>query len=110
MGGDRNGQIYVIDGMDYIVTTKEFRLEIILGTKWKAATEQIPGGFIRFLLLFYVLVTSEVITQQIPTCDSAHSWRLYNAASLGQQTASTITCCMLSHIILTLTQPVLALS
>ena len=27
-------------------------------------------------LLFYVLATSKVISGQVPTCDSAHSWRL----------------------------------
>ena len=33
-------------------------------------------------LLFYILVTSKVILGHIPTCDSAHSWWLYSAASL----------------------------
>ena len=28
----------------------------------------------------------------LPTCDSVHSWRLYNAASLGYQATSTMTC------------------
>ncbi len=28
------------------------------------------------LLLFYVLATSKVTSGRVPTCDSAHSWRL----------------------------------
>ena len=43
------------------------------------------------LLLFYVLATSKIISWWVPTCDSAHSWQLYSAASLGHQAASTIT-------------------
>ena len=37
----------------------------------------------------YILVTSEWAL----TCDSAHSWWLYRAASLGHQATSTMTCC-----------------
>ena len=62
------------------------------------------------LLLFYVLATSEVISEWVPTCDSAHSWQFYSATPLGNQATSTMTCIPLSHIILTLSQPVLALS
>ena len=39
-------------------------------------------------LLLYVLAASKVI----PTCDRAHSWQLYSAASLGHQACSTMTC------------------
>ena len=28
----------------------------------------------------------------VPTCDSVHLWQLYSAASLGHQTAGTMTC------------------
>ena len=42
-------------------------------------------------LLFYVLAASKVISGQVPSCDSAHSWRFYSAAPLGNQTASTMT-------------------
>ena len=42
----------------------------------------------------------------VPTCDSAHSWGLYSAASLGHQAIDTVP---LSHIILTVSEPVLAL-
>ena len=34
-------------------------------------------------LLFYVLSTSKVISGWVQTCDNAHSWWLYSAASLG---------------------------
>ena len=44
-----------------------------------------------YSLLFYVLATSNVISGWILTCDSSHSWWLYSAAPLGQQTASTMT-------------------
>ena len=33
---------------------------------------RIGDGFV--CLLFYVLATSKVISEQVPTCDSAHSW------------------------------------
>ena len=36
-----------------------------------------------YLLLFYILPTSKVTSGQVPTCDSAHSSQLYNAAPLG---------------------------
>ena len=48
-----------------------------------------------WLLDFYVLTTSNVISGQVPTCDSAHSLCLYSATSLGDQTTSTIT--LISH-------------
>ena len=35
------------------------------------------------VLLFYVLATSRVMSGRVPTCDSAHSWRHYSAAPLG---------------------------
>ena len=35
------------------------------------------------LLLFYVLATSKVTSGHVPTCDSAHSWRLYIVAPQG---------------------------
>ena len=43
-----------------------------------------------WLLEFYVLATSKVISGWIPTGDRAYSWRFYSAASLGDQTASTM--------------------
>ena len=42
-------------------------------------------------LLFYCLTTSKIISGRLPTCDSAYSLRLYNAASLGNQAVSTMT-------------------
>ena len=44
------------------------------------------------LLLFYVLATSNVISEGVPTSDSARSGRLWRAALLGHQAAGTITC------------------
>ena len=44
-----------------------------------------------WLLEFYVLTTSKVMSAQVPTCDSAHSWRLYNAASLRNRSTGTMT-------------------
>ena len=43
------------------------------------------------LLLFYVIATSKVISGQVPTGDSAHSWWLYSAALLRHQATSTLT-------------------
>ena len=42
-------------------------------------------------LEFYILATYKVISERIPTCDSAHSWRLYSATPLGVQTARSMT-------------------
>ena len=44
------------------------------------------------LLFFYVLSTFKVISGQVPTCDSSHSWWLYSAASLEHQATGTMTC------------------
>ena len=43
------------------------------------------------LLDVYVLATSTVISGRIPTCDSAHSWRLYSTVPTGYQTTNTMT-------------------
>ena len=42
-------------------------------------------------LLFSFLATFKVISGWVATCDSAHSWWLYSAVKLGNQTASTMT-------------------
>ena len=42
-------------------------------------------------LLFYVLATCKVISAQVLTCNSAHSWQLYSAAPLGDQATNTMT-------------------
>ena len=41
-------------------------------------------------LLFYILAISKVISGMAPTCDSAHAWKLYSAASLEDQAAITM--------------------
>ena len=40
----------------------------------------------------YVLATYKVKSGRVPTCNCAHSWRLYSAVSLGHQTAGTMAC------------------
>ena len=45
----------------------------------------------RWMLEVYILATSKVISGRVPTCDSAHSWRIYSAAPLGDQVTSTMT-------------------
>ena len=40
---------------------------------------------------FYVLATTMVISEQPTTCDSAHSWQHYRAATLRDQAVSTMT-------------------
>ena len=64
----------------------------------------LPGIFVG-CLVFYVLETYNGISGRVPTSDSAHSWQFYSAALIGAWTDSP-----LSHIILTLSQSVLALS
>ena len=43
------------------------------------------------LFVVYILATSKVTAEWVPTCDSEHSWWFYSAASLGHQTVSTMT-------------------
>ena len=45
-----------------------------------------------WLLEFYNLATCKIISERVPTCDSARSWWLYSAVPLGDQVASTMTC------------------
>ena len=49
-----------------------------------------PGSCLQ-LLEVYILATSKVISGWAPTCDSAHSWWLSCAATLGDQAISTMT-------------------
>ena len=57
-----------------------------LVTKWSQV--KCEGG--HRCVLFYILARSKVTSGWVPTCDSAHSWRLYNAAPLGNQVISTV--------------------
>ena len=43
------------------------------------------------LLLSNVLATAKVISKQVPTCDSAHSWWLYSTPPLGDQATNIMT-------------------
>ena len=40
-------------------------------------------------LLFYILATYKAISGRFTTCDCVHSWRLYSAVLMGDQTAIT---------------------
>ena len=44
-----------------------------------------------WLLGFYILATLKVMSEQVPNCDSAHSWRLYNVAPMVNQATGIIT-------------------
>ena len=50
--------------------------------------DTIPEHF--SVLLFYVLATFKVMSGRELTCDSAHSWRLWSTAPLGDQTMSPL--------------------
>ena len=45
------------------------------------------------ILKFCFQATSKVISGQVQTCDSAHSFGLYSVAPLGNQAADTMTLC-----------------
>ena len=47
-----------------------------------------PGGSVCLVVVVYILATCKVA----PRCVQSRSWGLYDAASLGYQTASTMTC------------------
>ena len=58
----------------------------------------------------FVLATSKVISEKVPICDHAHTRWLHSVALLGIQATGTMTSYIpLTHIILTLSQPVFAL-
>ena len=46
---------------------------------------------LKICLLFYILAAFMVISGWVLTCDSAHSWRRYSAAPLGNKSTSTMT-------------------
>ena len=43
-----------------------------------------------WVLEFYILTTSKVTSELVPTCDNAHSWRPYSAVQLGDQATRTM--------------------
>ena len=51
----------------------------------------VPIWLVASLLVFYIVATSTVILGWVLTCNSAHSWRIYSPAPLGDQAASTMT-------------------
>ena len=63
-------------------------------------------AYVDSLFLFCVLSTFKVISALVPTCDSAHSWQPNSAAPLGDQATTPCPDIPLSHIVLTLSQPV----
>ena len=44
-----------------------------------------------WLMEFYLLAISKVISERVPTFESVHSWWLYSYAPLGDQTTGTMT-------------------
>ena len=42
------------------------------------------------LLEFFILTAPKIISEWVPTCDSAHSWRRYSAAPLGDLVNGTM--------------------
>ena len=46
---------------------------------------------ISWLLEFYILATSKIISGWVWTCDSTHLWRFYSASPLGDQADNTTT-------------------
>ena len=50
--------------------------------KWPHRTLRLYWRVTSWLLEFYILTTSKVISRCAPTCDSAHSWQPYSAARL----------------------------
>ena len=61
------------------------------GLSWCVESNLGKGFGFGWLLEFYVLATSNVISGWVPTFDSAHSWRLYSAVPLGNQATSIMT-------------------
>ena len=76
-----------------LCNVKDFLVKFTIYIRNKSGSAIILSNLvIRFVcLLFYVLATSKVISGWVPTCDSAHSWRLYGAAPLEDQAISTMT-------------------
>ena len=60
-------------------------LLILNGGIWES------GVYLFVWSLLYIIATSMVISGLVPTCDGVHSWQLYNPATLGNQTAATMT-------------------
>ena len=62
-----------------------------MSTKYIFKTKlMIIFALLLFVVGFYVLATSMLISGQVSTLDSAHSCRLYSAASLGYHATSTM--------------------
>ena len=59
---------------------------------------------------FYIMATDKVLSVRVPTCDSVHPGRLHSVAPPGFQATRPMTDITLSHITLTLSQAVHALS
>ena len=62
--------------------------------------------------IVFVCLLFQVIASWVLTCDNAHPWQLYSAALLGSQAITTLDLIDIpsTHIILTLSQPVLVIS
>ena len=58
---------------------------------WKWTVAKLLSIPISICLLFYVLTIIKIISGWVPTCDGVHTWRLYSATQLRDQTADTMT-------------------
>ena len=45
-------------------------------------------GQAQLFVVIYILATSKVTPEWVPTCDRMHSWQFHSAASLGDQAAT----------------------
>ena len=65
------------------------------GLFWSQALASLMwlGSYTNYRLIRFLVGGRSFISSSgwVPTCDSAHSWRLYGAAPLGDQAVSTIT-------------------
>ena len=44
------------------------------------------------MVCLFIVVLRPSLSGRVPTCDSAYSWRVYSAASLGHQAAGIMIC------------------
>ena len=58
--------------------------------KYGSISHDLIGWLVGWLVEFYMLATSTVISGRVPTYDIGHSWWHYSAAPLGNQATSTM--------------------
>ena len=75
----------------HLHSTKEYHEGEVQYTALYSVDEQKECGNMSYvevgwLLEVYILSTLRVISEQVLTCNSVHSWQFYSAAPLGSQT------------------------